>query len=47
MALRRCWMGEPGGGERAYAMVKKALLVGYRHFDTAAGYRASCPRVRG
>ncbi|KAK7473035.1 hypothetical protein VKT23_001139 [Stygiomarasmius scandens] len=33
-----CWMGEPGQADRAYAMVKKSIQVGYRHFDTAAGY---------
>ncbi|KAG7093282.1 hypothetical protein E1B28_006964 [Marasmius oreades] len=33
-----CWMGSPGCGERAYAMVQKAIKYGYRHFDTAAGY---------
>ncbi|TFY81154.1 hypothetical protein EWM64_g2853 [Hericium alpestre] len=34
-----CWMGTPGGGERVNSMVKKALKkLGYRHFDTAAGY---------
>ncbi|KAJ6613509.1 Aldo/keto reductase [Mycena sp. CBHHK59/15] len=29
-----CWMGEPGGAERVYEMCKKALKLGYRHFDT-------------
>ncbi|VDC01497.1 unnamed protein product [Peniophora sp. CBMAI 1063] len=33
-----CWMGEPGAGERAYEMTKKAIAAGYRHIDTAAGY---------
>ncbi|KAF5345283.1 hypothetical protein D9758_008438 [Tetrapyrgos nigripes] len=33
-----CWMGEPGEEERAYNMCKKAIAIGYRHFDTAAGY---------
>ncbi|KAI0058405.1 Aldo/keto reductase [Artomyces pyxidatus] len=33
-----CWMGGFGGGARVSAMVKKALEVGYRHFDTASGY---------
>lgn len=33
-----CWMGVPGGGERVKQMCKKALAVGYRHFDTASGY---------
>ncbi|VDC01505.1 unnamed protein product [Peniophora sp. CBMAI 1063] len=33
-----CWMGEPGGGERAYEMTRKAIAAGYRHIDTAAGY---------
>ncbi|KAJ8076888.1 hypothetical protein PM082_001311 [Marasmius tenuissimus] len=33
-----CWMGTPGGGERVYDMVTKAIKIGYRHFDTAAGY---------
>ncbi|EIM83985.1 Aldo/keto reductase [Stereum hirsutum FP-91666 SS1] len=33
-----CWMGEVGGGERVKEMVTKALDLGYRHFDTAAGY---------
>jgi glycerol 2-dehydrogenase (NADP+) len=31
-------MGTPGGGARVHEMVKKALEVGYRHFDTADGY---------
>jgi diketogulonate reductase-like aldo/keto reductase len=34
-------MGEVGAGERAYAMVSKALAMGYRHFDTAACYGPS------
>ncbi|KAK1230492.1 hypothetical protein PQX77_006420 [Marasmius sp. AFHP31] len=33
-----CWMGTPGGGQRVYDMVAKAIKIGYRHFDTAAGY---------
>ncbi|KAJ6497754.1 aldo/keto reductase [Mycena sanguinolenta] len=33
-----CWMGVPGGGERAYDMCLTALKCGYRHFDTASGY---------
>ncbi|KAI3609594.1 aado keto reductase [Moniliophthora roreri] len=33
-----CWMGMPGGGKRAYEMVKLSLEKGYRHFDTADGY---------
>lgn len=33
-----CWMGEVGGGERVGRMVEKALKLGYRHIDTAAGY---------
>ncbi|KAG8930790.1 hypothetical protein FRC02_003662 [Tulasnella sp. 418] len=33
-----CWMGYPGGGEDAEQMVKQALKLGYRHFDTAYGY---------
>ncbi|KAG8967537.1 hypothetical protein FRC03_009790 [Tulasnella sp. 419] len=33
-----CWMGYPGGGEDAEQMVKQALKLGYRHFDTAFGY---------
>ncbi|VDC01506.1 unnamed protein product [Peniophora sp. CBMAI 1063] len=33
------WMGAPGpGGERAYEMCRKAIDIGYRHLDTAAGY---------
>jgi len=31
-------MGVVGGGQRVYDMCEKALKVGYRHFDTAAGY---------
>ncbi|KAI0312458.1 NADP-dependent oxidoreductase domain-containing protein [Amylostereum chailletii] len=34
-----CWMGIPGGAERVYNMVSKSIVVGYRHFDTAAGYQ--------
>ncbi|KAH8828192.1 Aldo/keto reductase [Flagelloscypha sp. PMI_526] len=34
-----CWMGAPGGNERAYATVLTALKHGYRHIDTAAGYQ--------
>ncbi|TFL07208.1 Aldo/keto reductase [Pterulicium gracile] len=33
-----CWMGEPGQGDRVYAMCMTALKLGYRHFDTASGY---------
>ncbi|KAE9403562.1 Aldo/keto reductase [Gymnopus androsaceus JB14] len=33
-----CWMGAPGGAERVSEMCRKAIIVGYRHFDTAAGY---------
>ncbi|VDC01485.1 unnamed protein product [Peniophora sp. CBMAI 1063] len=33
-----CWMGVPGGGERVYNMCMKAISLGYRHIDTAAGY---------
>ncbi|KAJ3854177.1 Aldo/keto reductase [Lentinula lateritia] len=33
-----CWMGAPGGAERVYEMCKKAISIGYRHFDTASGY---------
>jgi len=33
-----CWMGMPGGGERAEGMVTLALKNGYRHIDTAFGY---------
>ncbi|KIK70052.1 hypothetical protein GYMLUDRAFT_34498 [Collybiopsis luxurians FD-317 M1] len=33
-----CWMGGPEGGERVYEMCRKAIAVGYRHFDTASGY---------
>ncbi|CAE6425236.1 unnamed protein product [Rhizoctonia solani] len=33
-----CWMGNVGGGEQAYEMVKLALTIGYRHFDTASRY---------
>ncbi|KIK70051.1 hypothetical protein GYMLUDRAFT_34493 [Collybiopsis luxurians FD-317 M1] len=33
-----CWMGIPGGAERVYEMCRKAIAVGYRHFDTASGY---------
>ncbi|KAG8927465.1 hypothetical protein FRC01_007448 [Tulasnella sp. 417] len=34
-----CWMGSYGEGERCEEMVRTALKVGYRHFDTAAGYQ--------
>ncbi|KAG8922868.1 hypothetical protein FRC00_006933 [Tulasnella sp. 408] len=34
-----CWMGSYGEGERCEQMVRTALKVGYRHFDTAAGYQ--------
>ncbi|KAK7473036.1 hypothetical protein VKT23_001140 [Stygiomarasmius scandens] len=33
-----CWMGSFGDNEEVYEMCKKAISVGYRHFDTAAGY---------
>ncbi|VDC01483.1 unnamed protein product [Peniophora sp. CBMAI 1063] len=33
-----CWMGEFGAGDRAYEMCRKAIAIGYRHIDTAAGY---------
>ncbi|KAF8608380.1 putative GCY1-galactose-induced protein of aldo/keto reductase family [Ceratobasidium sp. AG-I] len=33
-----CWMGSVGGGEQTYEMVKLALKLGYRHFDTASRY---------
>ncbi|KAK7062653.1 hypothetical protein VNI00_000141 [Paramarasmius palmivorus] len=33
-----CWIGTPGGGQRVYDYCSKAIKVGYRHFDTAAGY---------
>ncbi|VDC01507.1 unnamed protein product [Peniophora sp. CBMAI 1063] len=33
-----CWMGDHGGGDRAYEMCRKATALGYRHIDTAAGY---------
>ncbi|KZT27226.1 Aldo/keto reductase [Neolentinus lepideus HHB14362 ss-1] len=33
-----CWMGTPGGGEKAYKMCQNAIKCGYRHFDTAFGY---------
>ncbi|KAG8741790.1 hypothetical protein FRC11_014623, partial [Ceratobasidium sp. 423] len=32
----QCWMGNVGGGEQAYEMVKLALKLGYRHFDTVS-----------
>ncbi|KZP11453.1 aado/keto reductase [Athelia psychrophila] len=34
-----CWMGTPGGEERVTEMCSIALKNGYRHFDTAAGYK--------
>ncbi|KAG8996325.1 hypothetical protein FRB90_012767 [Tulasnella sp. 427] len=34
-----CWMGSPGEGDRCEEMVRKGLRIGYRHFDTAAGYQ--------
>ncbi|KAG8996321.1 hypothetical protein FRB90_012763, partial [Tulasnella sp. 427] len=34
-----CWMGSYGEGERCEQMVRTALKVGYRHFDTASGYQ--------
>ncbi|KZO91474.1 Aldo/keto reductase [Calocera viscosa TUFC12733] len=33
-----CWMGQQGAAEETYAMVRTALQLGYRHFDTAFGY---------
>nr|GAT57804.1 aldo-keto reductase [Mycena chlorophos] len=33
-----CWMGTPGGGQRAYDMCIASFERGYRHIDTAAGY---------
>ncbi|KAF8588876.1 Aldo/keto reductase [Ramaria rubella] len=33
-----CWMGREGNIEQTEAMVSTALMHGYRHFDTAAGY---------
>ncbi|CAE6526495.1 unnamed protein product [Rhizoctonia solani] len=33
-----CWMGVPGRKEATYEMVKEALEIGYRHFDTATRY---------
>ncbi|KDN37179.1 hypothetical protein RSAG8_10311, partial [Rhizoctonia solani AG-8 WAC10335] len=33
-----CWMGAPGRKEATYEMVKEALEIGYRHFDTATRY---------
>ncbi|CAE6406405.1 unnamed protein product [Rhizoctonia solani] len=33
-----CWMSMPGRKEETYEMVKQALEIGYRHFDTAAKY---------
>ncbi|EIM83523.1 aldo/keto reductase [Stereum hirsutum FP-91666 SS1] len=33
-----CWMGQPGKAEEVKEMCKKALEIGYRHFDTASGY---------
>ncbi|QRV98081.1 aldo/keto reductase family protein [Ceratobasidium sp. AG-Ba] len=33
-----CWLGHPGGGEETYEMVKIALKLGYRHFDTVRNY---------
>lgn len=32
-------MGTPGGAQRVYDMVTNALKAGYRHFDTADGYK--------
>lgn len=32
------WMGTQGNEDRCEEMCKKALKVGYRHFDTSAGY---------
>ncbi|KAH8664661.1 aldo/keto reductase [Xylariales sp. PMI_506] len=34
-----CWLGAPGGGQRVYDMCSTALKAGYRHFDTADGYK--------
>ncbi|KAG9042767.1 hypothetical protein FS837_010402 [Tulasnella sp. UAMH 9824] len=39
MPVGRCWMGNPGTGEACEKMVKTAIGLGYRHLDTAAGYR--------
>ncbi|KAG8984536.1 hypothetical protein FRB90_005249 [Tulasnella sp. 427] len=33
-----CWMGGRGAGKRCEEMIRKALKLGYRHFDTAAHY---------
>ncbi|KAF8678870.1 Aldo/kereductase family [Rhizoctonia solani] len=33
-----CWMGAPGRKEASYEIVKKALEIGYRHFDMATRY---------
>lgn len=33
-----CWMGTVGGETQTYEMVKLALKLGYRHFDTASRY---------
>lgn len=32
-------MGSPGGAQRVYDMCANALKAGYRHFDTADGYK--------
>lgn len=32
-------MGSPGGAQRVYDMCINALKAGYRHFDTADGYK--------
>lgn len=32
-------MGGPGGGQRVYDMCANAIKAGYRHFDTADGYK--------
>ncbi|CAE6490341.1 unnamed protein product [Rhizoctonia solani] len=33
-----CWMGAPGRKEASYEIVKKALEIGYRHFDMVTRY---------
>lgn len=32
-------MGSPGGAQRVHDMCINALKAGYRHFDTADGYK--------
>lgn len=36
-------MGAVGGGEQTYEMVKLALKLGYRHFDTVSHLRSPQP----